>query len=85
MEKWKLFNTEKHGQILVSRVENDSGIPKIEFSVEVDGFDVVTIGPTFNGENGENVRDQVFNEIDENIAITAIDDLKIEMESKGLI
>ena len=80
MEKWKLFNSEKHGQILVTRGECDEGNPRVAFSVEIEGFDEITMGPTFSGENSEEVRDKIFSGLNLEVADNAVDGLISELK-----
>ena len=85
MSKWKLFESERFGQILVSKSESEEGDPKLEFSVEVEGFDVISIGPVFKGSSGEQVRDKLFDGVTLLVAESAAEEILSEIEEQELI
>lgn len=67
MENWaKLFESNGR-QVLVTKEYDDDDLPKLSFSVRIDGAEL-SLGPVFKGDNGEAERDKLFEVSDQEMA-----------------
>ncbi len=63
----KLFQSNKYGQILAVRQDNDEGIPELRVNVHPDGLGVCSIALSFSDEDkdeGYEKRDDAFEILD---------------------
>lgn len=60
----KLFESDKYGQILVTKDTDDAGAPSIKFSCEPEGYGICSIGAGYSDtDSGWEKRDREFEKI----------------------